>query len=244
MAGRAHVVEVPAEIPPWPLAFEVAASTPPGSWALVGGLMVHVHALRAGIEATRPTNDIDLLLNIGANSVSHVAGPLTRLGFVAVDPSPGNPIHRFTRGEEDVVDVMVARDVRARTRWQLRPLLRSPGAAQALQRRDTYTLSSTARSATVEVPDELGAIIAKAAAYAVDSRNPGRHLEDPAVLAAAAGNPRTLALGTLTRKDRQHLRRVIPYLAEDRHPAWRVLGSYDQTIGQRVWAAITTACTP
>lgn len=113
MAGRAHVVEVPAEIPPWPLAFEVAASTPPGSWALVGGLMVHVHALRAGIEATRPTNDIDLLLNIGANSVSHVAGPLTRLGFVAVDPSPGNPIHRFTRGEEDVVDVMVARDVRA-----------------------------------------------------------------------------------------------------------------------------------
>lgn len=206
--------------------------------------MVHVHALRTGIEATRPTSDIDLLLNIGANSVSDVAGSLTGLGFAAVDPSPGNPIHRFTRGEEDVVDVMVARDVRARTRWQLRPLLRSPGAAQALQRRDTYTLTSPDGSVTVEVPDELGAIIAKAAAYAVDSRNPGRHLEDLAVLAAAAGNPRILALSTLTRKDRLHLRRVIPYLAEDRHPAWRVLGSYDQTIGQRVWAAITTACTP
>lgn len=91
MAGRAHVVEVPAEIPPWPLAFEVAASTPPGSWALVGGLMVHVHALRAGIEATRPTSDIDLLLNIGANSVSDVAGSLTGLGFAAVDPRQATP---------------------------------------------------------------------------------------------------------------------------------------------------------
>lgn len=243
MAGNAHVVDVPAEVPPWPLAFEVAASTPPGSWALVGGLMVHVHALRAGIEATRPTRDIDLLLNIGASSVSAVAGSLMRIGFAAVDPSPGNPIHRFTRGEEDVVDLMVARDVRARTRWQLRPLLRSPGAAQALQRRDTYSLTSSANSVTVEVPDELGAIIAKAAAYAVDSRNPGRHLEDLAVLAAAAGSRRSLALSALTRKDRQHLRRVVPYLADVRHPAWRVLGSYDQAIGQRVWAAITTAST-
>lgn len=242
MAGHAHAVEVPGDIPPWPLVFEVGAATPPGSWALVGGLMVHVHALRAGVEATRPTRDVDLLLDVGAASVSDIAGSLTGLGFAAADPSPGNPLHRFSRGEHDVVDVMVARDVRMRTRWQRRPLLRSPGAAQALQRRDTYTLTSLARSSTIEVPDELGAIIAKAAAYAVDSRNPGRHLEDLAVLAATVGNPRVLALSTLTRKDRRHLRRAIPYLADDRHPAWRVLDSYDRTIGQRVWAAISMAC--
>lgn len=242
MAGRTHEIAVPANIQPWPLAFEIAAATPPGSWVLVGGLMVHVHAIRAGIEATRPTRDVDVLLNIEAATVSDVAGALSGLGFAAMEPSHGNPVHRFTRGD-DVVDVMVARNVRARTRWQLRPLLRSPGAAQALQRRDTYTITDGLHPVDVEVPDSLGAIVAKAAAYAVDSRNPGRHLEDLAVLSAAAGNPRSLGLETLTKKDRLHLRRVIPLLLDELHPVWSVLSDYDRTIGARVWAAIAVAVT-
>ncbi len=67
---------------------------------------------------------------------SDIAGPLVGLGFKPIEPSGNNPIHRFNRGD-DVVDVMVARDVRESTRWSLRPLLRAPGAAQTLQRRDT-----------------------------------------------------------------------------------------------------------
>lgn len=243
MAGRSHVVDVPRDSP-WPLVFELSAATPPGSWVLAGGLMVHLHALRAGVEATRPTSDVDVLLDIRSNTVRDVAGPLTSLGFSARDPSHGTPLHRFARKERDVVDVMVARDVRTRTRWQLRPLLRSPGAAQALLRRDVYRLSSGGDSATIDVPDELGAIIAKSAAYATDSRDPHRHLDDLAVLAAAAGNPRALALDSLTRKDRLHLRRVLPYLSDDEHPSWRVLDRYDRALGQRVWRAIAAACSP
>lgn len=211
---------------------------------LVGGLMVHLHALRAGVDAIRPTSDVDVLLDISSNSVLDVAGPLTSLGFSARTPSQGTPLHRFVRDDRDVVDVMVSRDVRTRTRWQRIPLLRSPGAAQALMRRDVYTLTSGGDSAAVDVPDELGAIIAKSAAYSIDSRDPHRHLDDLAVLAAAAGTPRVLALDSLTRKDRSHLRRVLPRLSDDQHPSWRVLDQYDRALGQRVWRAISAACSP
>ena len=50
MAGQTRTVELVASAPPWPLAFELASSLPKGSWVLVGGLMVHVHALRAGVK--------------------------------------------------------------------------------------------------------------------------------------------------------------------------------------------------
>lgn len=204
MAGQSHSIEMAAAEPPWPLAFELAPGLPKGSWVLVGGLMVHVHALRAGVKASRPTTDVDLQLNIETASAAEVARALIRLGFETVDPYGNNPVHRFTRGA-DVVDVMVARNVHFPTRWNQRPLLRSPGTAQALDRRDTYSLINGARSVEMQVPDALGAIIAKAAAYAVDSRNPQRHLEDLAVLGASAGAPRTLGLDTLTPKDRRYL---------------------------------------
>lgn len=202
--------------------------------------MVHVHALRAGVKASRPTTNVDPLLNIETASAAEVARALIRLSFETVDPYGNNPVHRFTRGA-DVVDVMVARNVHFPTRWNQRPLLRSPGAAQALDRRDTYTLIDGARSVEMQVPDALGAIIAKAAAYAVDSRNPQRHLEDLAVLGASAGAPRTLGLDTLTPKDRRHLNRVVPLLTDPRHKSWVILDPYDRELGQRNWARIATA---
>lgn len=243
MAGQHHVIDVPGELAPWPLAFEVATATPRGSWTLVGGLMVHVHAIRAGIESTRPTRDVDVLLNIDVVRVTDVGESLLRLGFETAPPLGREPVHRFRR-DRDVIDVMVARDVRVGTRWRARPILRSPGAAQALRRRDVFALQSGTSRVEIDVPDALGAMIAKAAAYAIDSRNPGRHLEDLAVLAAAAGPVRELGLDGLTRKDRRHLSRVVPLLADGRHPAWAVLDRLDQALGQRVWNALEEACPP
>ena len=240
MAGQTHTVELVTNTPPWPLAFELASSLPPGSWVLVGGLMVHVHALRAGVKASRPTTDVDLLLNIETSSAAEIGRRLIHLGFETVAPYRGNPVHRFTRGA-DVVDVMVARNVREPTRWNSRPFLRSPGAAQALDRRDTYTLIHGDKSVKLHVPDALGAVVAKAAAYAVDSRNPQRHLEDLAVLGASAGAPRTLGLEKLTPKDRRHLNRVVPLLTDAQHRAWAILDAYDRELGQRIWARIAIA---
>lgn len=49
---------------PWPQALELAEHLTPGSWTLVGGLMVQLHALHAGLEPPRTTVDVDVLLHI------------------------------------------------------------------------------------------------------------------------------------------------------------------------------------
>lgn len=47
-----------------------------------------------------------------------------------------------------------------------RPALEVPAGQQAIDRRDVYTLTfSSGRSVTVGVPDEVGALVAKGAAY-------------------------------------------------------------------------------
>ena len=47
VAGAKHLIVVPDDERPWSLLFEIADVTTPGEWVLVGGLMVHAHALRA-----------------------------------------------------------------------------------------------------------------------------------------------------------------------------------------------------
>lgn len=49
---------------PWPNVFEVAVVMPARGWALVGGLMVQVHSLAHDVAVLRPTDDLDLLLDV------------------------------------------------------------------------------------------------------------------------------------------------------------------------------------
>jgi len=233
LADEEHLIDAPEDEEPWTLLFEVAEATPEDSWVLVGGLMVHVHALRAGVVPSRPTRDVDLLLNLGAASVGDIAAPLLQLGFRPLDGS--SELHRFTR-DEDIIDVMVARGVSAR--WGRRPIFHAPAAAQALERRDTYVLQGSTRTVRIGVPDALGALVAKGAAYREDQRDRERHLEDLAVLAASAGPVRKLGLDRLTKRDKQHLRPAIAHLVDDQHAAWFVLDDHDRVIGHRVIAAI------
>lgn len=226
MAAEEHVVTVPDTIHPWPLAFEVADATPAGSWALVGGLMVHVHALRAGVNPSRPTTDVDLLLSMGTRTVSEVVGPLQSLGFEPVEPSGGAPFSRFHRNK-DRVDVMVPpRSVRAR--WLHRQIMDVPAAQQALDRSDTYTLVGDDRTAQISVPDSLAALVVKAAAYEIDQRDRGRHLEDLAVLFASCDGFAGLDAGRLTASERRHLRVAIGQLSDTGHVAWAVLDEFNR----------------
>lgn len=241
MAGVEHLIEIPDYEDPWPLVFEVAGATPAGSWVLVGGLMVHVHALRAGITPSRPTSDVDLLLDITAVNVSAVAGPLQSLGFRPVAGSGTTSIHRFQR-DKDVIDVMVERGVRAR--WAMRPIFAVPAARQAIDRSDWYVLRVEEDTARIAVPDALGALVAKAAAYEVDSRERGRHLEDIAVLLSSSGGARRLELDRLTIKDKRHLRPAISMLDDNLHDAWLVLDAIDRAVALRVREAIAAAIGP
>jgi len=238
LAGTEHLIEVPEDQDPWPLLFEIADATREGTWVLVGGLMVHAHAIRAGVAPSRPTRDVDLLLDIGASRVSDVAGPLQSMGFAPLHANSATPLHRFTRGE-DVVDVMVEPGIRAR--WSRRSVLVAPAARQALDRRDRYVLQGTTKSVRIAVPDPLGAIVAKAAAYHVDQRDPGRHLEDLAVLMASGGGRRALGLERLARRDKQHLRPALDALIDEGHDAWSVLEFGDRLVAQRARRAIAEA---
>lgn len=49
---------------PWPNVAELARVLPADSWTLIGGLMTQMHAIHHGVDAVRPTNDVDIVLHI------------------------------------------------------------------------------------------------------------------------------------------------------------------------------------
>ena len=63
---------------PWPDVAELAAAVPASAWTLIGGLMVQLHALVAGLPVVRPTDDVDVLLHVetGQGRAAQVAGAL------------------------------------------------------------------------------------------------------------------------------------------------------------------------
>ncbi|CAH0256733.1 hypothetical protein SRABI76_03382 [Microbacterium oxydans] len=81
-----HLTGIDVAAPPWSLLIEVADATPDRSWVLVGGMMTHLHALRGRVSASRPTIDVDLLVNLDviAAQIGAVAGPLQHLGLQPV----------------------------------------------------------------------------------------------------------------------------------------------------------------
>ena len=66
----------------------------------------------------------------------------------------------------------------------------------------------------------LGALIGKGAASVVDSRDPGCHLDDAAVLLASIESVRELELSHLSTNDRRGLPVIARVLAGVTHPAW------------------------
>ena len=92
----------------------LANAIPSDQWTLIGGLMVQLHAAKAGVPLNRPTLDVDIVLHIetGAAVFNEVKKQLEDLGYeLRWSLQDDDPIHRFTRGGEktpEIVDVMVA----------------------------------------------------------------------------------------------------------------------------------------
>ena len=236
MAGETFEIAVSENEELWRLVGEFARSVPAESWVLVGGLMVQAHSLRSRIAVTRQTTDIDALLNLQATSVSEIAGPIQAMGFVPYAPTFGGAFHRFSRGS-DTIDVMIGQDVRHSVRWFGQELLRSPGAAQAIARADTYVFVQGDSRFSIQVPDSIGAVIAKSAAHKVDRRDRERHLTDLIALLVSA--PRgTFTTGEYSAKDRQYLRRVVAELSDKRHPRWLVLSDVDRARAEATFVDI------
>jgi hypothetical protein len=222
---------------PWPNVAEIEAVLPHHKWTLVGGLMAQLHGIHAGIDAVRPTNDVDIVLHVETTRgiASETARALESLGY-ELAPSideRNNTAHRFKRGDStidvvtsgpDVVDVLVADHAAPRVVEKLRgrTMVALEGGTQALRRTINARLRITpGRTTPVSVPSPFGALILKAAAYLTDARDPDRHLQDAALLLAVIEDPYS-ERGQLAGSDRRRLQglaRALPDAARQ----WRAL---------------------
>src|SRR5665811_1472072 len=115
---------------------------------LIGGLMVHAHAQLAGIAHARPTDDVDLVVEVRTGSYAQAAAVLRRLGYVQHESLDRRaPFHRFTRGREQV-DLMGPED--KPVRFLGRDVLAVPGSRSALNRTIAY---ETAGGVAIRIPD-------------------------------------------------------------------------------------------
>ncbi len=227
MSGRQRWELAGGYGPPWPAAMALTSVLPPGSWTLVGGLMVQLHALRAGLDPTRPTEDVDVLLHIETDRITwpsaHAA--LMGAGYRLDERMAKDSLsHRFRR-EADVLDVLIADHVgpwaiSARTGDQ--PLVSVSGGTSALRKTvDCMIRRADRTQVTVSVPNVLGALTLKGGAYREDSRDRDRHLEDGAVLAATVEDADELRERPelWTGSDSRRIAALARALPEP-HPAW------------------------
>lgn len=143
---------------PWPNVAELARVLPTSHWTLIGGLMTQLHAIHHGINAVRPTNDVDIAIHIetARGIPTATADALESLGYAMkknIDPR-NNVGHRFIRGasqvdvvssdtaEKDVIDVVVADHAAPSVEEQMRrmDMVKVPGGTQALRRTANYRL--------------------------------------------------------------------------------------------------------
>lgn len=161
---------------------EVASVLDPKSWMLVGGLMVHAHSALAGVPNPRPTDDADIVLEVGVVNYAEAGRKLAEIGFEPTNPlDHREPSYRFVRGA-DQIDLMVP-DRMTGIRFRQRSVLTVPGADSAIKRTQPFALPS---GVVVRIPDLPSALSLKGAAYRTASANPVRHLRDGVVLFACA----------------------------------------------------------
>lgn len=191
---------------------DIARVFDPQRWMLIGGLMVHAHALLAGVRNVRSTTDADLVVEIEAGThYRAAANAISQLGFAPLESIDHRAAsYRFTR-DTDQIDLMVP-DRSAGVRYALRPVLQVPGSASALKRTELFVTPGENR---IRIPDLPGALSLKGAAYGIPSVNPVRHLQDAVILFACTSERR---VEPPTNSMRANINRLITGL--NRPEAW------------------------
>lgn len=196
----------------------------PGEWTLIGGQMVFLHALEHGETPPRVSTDLDVLVNerVVSGGTAQFVADLVSQGFEMDGASPTGIAHRYQRGGVSI-DVLAPEGIGIRADLTTTPPNRTisvPGGTQALERTHLLPVKTGDRQGLVPRPSLLGAVIAKAAAVAVDDE-PQAQRQDLTFLLALVDDPMGFA-ADLTPKDRQRIRSRSE-LVSDTHPAWRTL---------------------
>lgn len=203
---------------PWPSALELARMLPAGSWTLVGGLMVKMHAEIAGLPAPRATVDVDTALHLETQAISfgEAASLLRVAGYVLnVDTKHA---YRFDRGL-DRVDVMCAdrQAIWKKHKFGGRPLFGIPGGTRALRKTINLDVQTHVDAVRLVIPALQGALVLKGAAYQEDTRDKARHVEDAVVLLACVTDATELWAG-LSPRSRGRIRSIAQALRDQVSP--------------------------
>lgn len=218
-------VQISSRGHPWDTVFAVAEAVVPQAWMLTGGLMVQLHAMIGGLEV-RPTTDVDLLVDLmsdhrGIESVQRV---LSGRGFVAQPGTLTGYTTRMIGRDGGQVDLLVADHLPGLLVKMAvlagKPVLSMPAGAQARERSMYVEIADGTMRATIRIPDLLGALMLKSAAYSVDHAGFGeRHLYDAAMLVSLMGDPDAERSRLHSKTDRKRMRTLFRLLRED-SPYW------------------------
>jgi hypothetical protein len=232
----------PAAEQGWQVLFELAQANP-SDWLLVGGQMIFLLAAEHTAELPRPTDDVDVVVNVRARprGTEWLSNWLLERQFEAEGVSAEGIAHRFVReavpGPGRVVfDVLAPEGLGEKARLFTLPPFRTvqaPGTTQAFERSELVDvavvglLSSDRWEGQVRRPSLLGALVAKAAAATEIAvrENPERDWQDAALLLSLIPDPLTMA-EECGRKDRQRLARLAA-LRDRSHVGWSVLTDDD-----------------
>ena len=125
-------------------------------WTLIGGQLVHLHCAERGASPTRPTNDIDTVVDIRASQMmlATFTGVLKDMGFTPETSAEGIQ-HRWRRDKAQI-DVLIPEGVGERaaalTGAGGAPTIRAPGTTQALKRSEPVMVLVEGRTGTVLRP--------------------------------------------------------------------------------------------
>lgn len=182
---------------------------------LVGGQMVFLHEVERGSLDTRPTDDVDVIIDLRVEpaGLARVHQTLTDAGFDQAFPSTDGIAHRYTRGGA-TIDVLAPDGLGSRARLALGSgrTIEAPGGSQALVRGGLVQVELADGSAVlVRRPTLVGALLGKVAAVtqivSQSSAERAKHVRDVDSLARFIG-PLDRGQANLTRKERAVLERM------------------------------------
>ena len=189
-------------------------------WTLIGGQLVHLHCAERGASPTRPTNDIDTVVDIRASQMilATFTGVLKDMGFTPETSAEGIQ-HRWRRDKAQIgvlIPEGVGERAAARAGAGGARTIRAPGTTQALKRSEPVTVLVDGRVGTVLRPNLVGALVGKAAARTEIASDPAssRHCTDFVVLASLV-SARDFRETALDKKDRVRLRKMLAYCRRD-----------------------------
>lgn len=218
-------INIPRAGHPWGTVYAVAEAGIGESWLLAGGLMVQLHAIMGGLDA-RPTTDADFLVDLMTDrrGIGKVRNVLASRGFEVHQGTLTGYTTRLSTPNGDVVDLLVAdhlpKHLNRDSTIAGTPVLPMPGGAQAMERSTQVLVDGHGSDVMIRIPDLLGALILKSAAYDADHAGYGdRHLYDAAMLASLIVDPDAECKRLHSTTDRRRIKLLHEKLTED-SPYW------------------------